>query len=106
MATTEADISVDLDAADAAKAAKAAEAAKKATPEPVIEVVKADETPKSADAPILTHDFFTGHAPGIAYSTVGVLTGTTLWLGGFMREQVCIYMCPWPRIQSAMLDEK
>jgi cytochrome c oxidase accessory protein FixG len=27
-------------------------------------------------------------------------------LGGFMREQVCIYMCPWPRIQSAMLDEK
>jgi cytochrome c oxidase accessory protein FixG len=23
-----------------------------------------------------------------------------------MREQVCIYMCPWPRIQSAMLDEK
>jgi cytochrome c oxidase accessory protein FixG len=22
-----------------------------------------------------------------------------------MREQVCIYMCPWPRIQSAMLDE-
>ena len=25
---------------------------------------------------------------------------------GFMREQVCIYMCPWPRIQTAMLDEK
>ena len=23
-----------------------------------------------------------------------------------MREQVCIYMCPWPRIQAAMLDEK
>jgi cytochrome c oxidase accessory protein FixG len=22
-----------------------------------------------------------------------------------MREQVCIYMCPWPRIQGAMLDE-
>jgi len=59
-----------------------------------------------ADAPSLTHDFFTGHAAPIAYSTVGVLTATTLWLGGFMREQVCIYMCPWPRIQSAMLDEK
>ena len=56
MATTEADISVDLDVADAAKAAKAAEAAKKATPEPVIEVVKADETPKPADVPILTPD--------------------------------------------------
>jgi cytochrome c oxidase accessory protein FixG len=25
--------------------------------------------------------------------------------GGFMREQVCIYMCPWPRIQAAMMDE-
>ncbi len=22
-----------------------------------------------------------------------------------MREQVCTYMCPWPRIQAAMLDE-
>ena len=22
-----------------------------------------------------------------------------------MREQVCIYMCPWPRIQGAMMDE-
>jgi cytochrome c oxidase accessory protein FixG len=22
-----------------------------------------------------------------------------------MREQVCIYMCPWPRIQGAMLDD-
>src|SRR5690606_3816686 len=24
---------------------------------------------------------------------------------GLMREQVCTYMCPWPRIQAAMLDE-
>jgi hypothetical protein len=31
---------------------------------------------------------------------------TTFIFGGFMREQVCIYMCPWPRIQTAMLDEK
>lgn len=59
-----------------------------------------------ADARSLFHDFFTGHADTIAYSTVAVLTATTFWLGGFMREQVCIYMCPWPRIQSAMLDEK
>jgi len=22
-----------------------------------------------------------------------------------MREQVCLYMCPWPRIQAAMTDE-
>jgi cytochrome c oxidase accessory protein FixG len=58
-----------------------------------------------ADAPTLTADFFTGEAAFVAYATVGILTFTTFWLGGFMREQVCIYMCPWPRIQGAMLDE-
>ena len=42
----------------------------------------------------------------VAYATVGILTATTFILGGFMREQVCIYMCPWPRIQTAMMDEK
>ncbi|MEZ5748866.1 MAG: cytochrome c oxidase accessory protein CcoG [Caenibius sp.] len=59
-----------------------------------------------ADAPTLLRDFFAGDAAGVAYATVAVLTFTTFWLGGFMREQVCIYMCPWPRIQTAMLDEK
>ncbi|MEM7688469.1 MAG: cytochrome c oxidase accessory protein CcoG [Pseudomonadota bacterium] len=59
-----------------------------------------------ADAPTLFVDFFTGQADPVAYATVAILTGTTFWLGGFMREQVCIYMCPWPRIQGAMLDEK
>jgi len=58
------------------------------------------------DAPTLTRDFLAGNAAPIAYSTVGILTMTTFVLGGFMREQVCIYMCPWPRIQTAMLDEK
>lgn len=59
-----------------------------------------------ADAPTLTREFWTGEAAPVAYATVAVLTFTTFWLGGFMREQVCIYMCPWPRIQTAMLDEK
>jgi len=59
-----------------------------------------------ADAPTLTVDFWSGHAAPVAYATVAVLTGVTFWFGGFMREQVCIYMCPWPRIQTAMLDEK
>ena len=44
-------------------------------------------------------------APAIAYLTIAVLTFTTFVFGGFMREQVCIYMCPWPRIQGAMMDE-
>jgi cytochrome c oxidase accessory protein FixG len=59
-----------------------------------------------ADAPTLTPAFWSGEAAPVAYATVAVLTATTFTLGGFMREQVCIYMCPWPRIQTAMLDEK
>jgi cytochrome c oxidase accessory protein FixG len=59
-----------------------------------------------ADAPTLTRDFWAGQAAPVAYITVAILTATTFILGGFMREQVCIYMCPWPRIQSAMMDEK
>ncbi|MBX7489554.1 cytochrome c oxidase accessory protein CcoG [Qipengyuania sp. GH25] len=59
-----------------------------------------------ADAPTLVHDFWRGEAAPVAYITVAILTLTTVTLGGFMREQVCIYMCPWPRIQTAMLDEK
>jgi cytochrome c oxidase accessory protein FixG len=27
-------------------------------------------------------------------------------LAGWAREQVCTYMCPWPRFQAAMLDEQ
>ena len=59
-----------------------------------------------ADAPTLARDFVGGDAAPVAYTTVAILTATTFIFGGFMREQVCIYMCPWPRIQSAMLDEK
>lgn len=59
-----------------------------------------------ADAPTLLRDLVTGHAAAIAYTTIAVLTATTYVFGGWMREQVCIYMCPWPRIQSAMLDER
>ena len=58
-----------------------------------------------ADAPTLAYDFVTGHAAFVAYSTVAILTATTYVFGGLMREQVCIYMCPWPRIQAAMLDD-
>ncbi|RUU16328.1 cytochrome c oxidase accessory protein CcoG [Mesorhizobium sp. M7A.F.Ca.AU.002.06.1.1] len=58
-----------------------------------------------ADAPTLVGELFTGTAAPVAYITVAVLTATTYTFGGLMREQVCTYMCPWPRIQAAMLDE-
>jgi cytochrome c oxidase accessory protein FixG len=58
-----------------------------------------------ADAPTLLRELFAFEAAPVAYMTVAVLTATTYVLGGLMREQVCTYMCPWPRIQAAMLDE-
>lgn len=57
------------------------------------------------NAPALARDLVTLDAHPIAYMTIGVLTATTFLFGGFAREQVCIYMCPWPRIQAAMMDE-
>jgi cytochrome c oxidase accessory protein FixG len=58
-----------------------------------------------ADAPGLLADVVTGRAAPVAYMTIAFLTATTYTFGGLMREQVCTYMCPWPRIQAAMLDE-
>lgn len=57
------------------------------------------------DAPILVHDLATFQATAIAYIWIGILTASTYLLAGYMREQVCVYMCPWPRIQAALTDE-
>lgn len=57
------------------------------------------------DAPTLLPAFWAGQAPFTAYFFCGLLTATTYVFAGHMREQVCIYMCPWPRIQGAMLDD-
>ena len=59
-----------------------------------------------ADAPTLLRNLLTGNASSIAYSTIFVMTSVTYLFAGFMREQVCTFMCPWPRIQGAMLDER
>ena len=58
-----------------------------------------------ADAPTLLKQLVTFQADSVAYFTIAILTATTFTFAGFMREQVCTYMCPWPRIQGAMLDE-
>lgn len=57
------------------------------------------------DAPTLAVNLVTGQAHPAAYITILVLTATTFFFGGFFREQICIYACPWPRIQAAMIDE-
>jgi cytochrome c oxidase accessory protein FixG len=58
-----------------------------------------------AAAPTLVKELATFQAPFVAYLWIGILTFTTYTLAGFMREQVCTYMCPWPRIQAALTDE-
>ena len=58
-----------------------------------------------ADAPTLLVDLVTLNAHPVAYGTIAVLAGTTFLFGGIAREQICIYACPWPRIQAAMMDE-
>jgi cytochrome c oxidase accessory protein FixG len=57
------------------------------------------------DAPTLLHDLVRFQAHPAAYITMLILTFTTFFFGGFAREQICIYACPWPRIQAAMMDE-
>ncbi len=57
------------------------------------------------DAPTLLGNLFTLQAHPAAYTTILILTATTFVFGGFAREQICIYACPWPRIQAAMMDE-
>jgi cytochrome c oxidase accessory protein FixG len=57
------------------------------------------------DAPTLVKQLVTFEAPMLAYIWIAILTATTYVLAGFMREQVCVYMCPWPRIQAALTDE-
>ena len=58
-----------------------------------------------ADAPTLVYELATFQAPAIAYLWIAILTFTTYFFAGYMREQVCTYMCPWPRIQAALTDE-
>lgn len=52
----------------------------------------------------LIPDLLTGEASGWAYFWVGFFTLATYGNAGWLREQVCIYMCPYARFQSVMFD--
>jgi cytochrome c oxidase accessory protein FixG len=52
----------------------------------------------------LWRDFFVGDANVAAYATVALFTVGTYVLAGWMREQVCFWLCPYARIQGVMLD--
>ena len=58
-----------------------------------------------ADAPTLTVQMLRLEAPELAVWSILFLTACTYAMAGFMREHMCIYVCPWPRFQAAMIDE-
>ncbi len=57
------------------------------------------------DAPTVVVNLLTGQASLKVYFFFALFTATTYLLAGWAREQVCVYMCPWPRFQAAMFDE-
>lgn len=57
------------------------------------------------DAPTIVGRFFTGEAGAAVYFFTFLFTATTYLLAGIAREQVCTYMCPWPRIQGSLVDK-
>ncbi len=57
------------------------------------------------NAPALIIAMLQGEAPFPAYATTLFLTATTFVMAGLAREQVCTYMCPYARFQSAMFDK-
>jgi cytochrome c oxidase accessory protein FixG len=56
------------------------------------------------DAPGLLRSFVSGDVSVNAMTWIVVFAGTTYGLAGFARDQVCTFMCPWPRLQGAIWD--
>jgi cytochrome c oxidase accessory protein FixG len=50
-------------------------------------------------------EFFTFQSSGWAYFWVSFFTLATYGNAGWLREQVCFYMCPYARFQSVMFDK-
>ncbi len=56
------------------------------------------------DAPTLVRSFFEFDVSPTVLAFIASLTFSTYLMAGFAREQVCTYMCPYARFQSAMFD--
>jgi cytochrome c oxidase accessory protein FixG len=57
------------------------------------------------DAPTLLDNMLHFEVPMSVMGWVYALTFSTYLMAGFAREQVCTYMCPYARFQSAMFDK-
>lgn len=58
------------------------------------------------DAFQLWHDYFTLQAHVSAWIVLALFTAGTYVFAGFMREQVCFWLCPYARIQGVMTDRQ
>ena len=57
------------------------------------------------DAPTIFEQITHFRLPLSVGGWIAALTGSTYLMAGFAREQVCMYMCPYARFQSAMFDK-
>lgn len=57
-----------------------------------------------ADAWTMTKELATGESDLVIYSLIASVAATVYGLGGFFRETMCKWMCPWPRLQGAVWD--
>ena len=57
------------------------------------------------DAPTLWHELLHFQAGPKVWGFIAGLTFSTYLMAGIAREQVCTFMCPYARFQSAMFDE-
>lgn len=58
------------------------------------------------DAPTTTRELLTFNSTSTVVGFTALFGGLCYLLAGFAREQVCFYMCPWPRFQAVMQDEE
>ncbi|GAB4352548.1 MAG: cytochrome c oxidase accessory protein CcoG [Gammaproteobacteria bacterium] len=56
------------------------------------------------DAWLLWKDLFALQAHPVAWTAIGLFTAGTYVLAGWMREQVCFWLCPYARLQGVMYD--
>ncbi|HEY5718093.1 MAG TPA: cytochrome c oxidase accessory protein CcoG [Motiliproteus sp.] len=57
------------------------------------------------DAGALWQGLVSLELPSAAWITIGAFIGGTYTLAGFMREQTCLWLCPYARIQGVMVDQ-
>jgi len=57
------------------------------------------------DAPTLADQIVHAQIPWSTLDWILGLTASTYLMAGYAREQVCTYMCPYARFQSAMFDQ-